>query len=84
MQHTKKILLLLLLLFLLLIIDKLMESLNLCPNFFSKENGARPFLRHDLLYQMVTLKTPKSELLVILPTLETKLQTSNFEGKYDL
>jgi hypothetical protein len=76
MQHTKTILLLLL-----LIIDKLMESLNLCPNFFSKENGARPFLRHDLLYQMMT---PKSELLVILPTLETKLQTSNFEGKYDL
>jgi hypothetical protein len=56
------------------ILDKQMEPLNLCPDFFSKENGARLSIKHELLQQMMM---SKSELSNFLLALKTKLQTSD-------
>jgi hypothetical protein len=44
------------------IAEKQMESLNSCPDFFRKGNGARLSHRHDHRYQMAVSVTPKSEL----------------------
>lgn len=60
------------------ILDKQMESLNLCPSFFSKENGARLSLKQELLHQMTV---PKSELFNLLVALKTKLQMSDAKRK---
>jgi hypothetical protein len=60
------------------ILDKQMEPLNLCPGFFSKENGARLSLKHELIHQMAM---SKSELFNFLSALKTKLKTSNVKRK---
>jgi hypothetical protein len=60
------------------ILDKQMESLNLCQSFFSKENGARLSLKHELHHQMTV---PKSELFNFLIALKTKLQMTDVRRK---
>jgi hypothetical protein len=55
------------------ILDKQMKPLNSYPSFYSKENGARLSLKHELLQQM---KVSKSELFNFFIALKTKCQMS--------
>jgi hypothetical protein len=60
------------------ILDKQMEPLSLCPDFFSKENGARLSIKRELLRQMMM---SKSELSNFFASVENQITNIRYQKK---